>query len=233
MRKPYLILFILLGVSLGNNLYAQTILKGKVISLHDGLVLSGANIKLNSTGCATDENGMFEIISEQGDFQLEVSFLGYKKFKEIITLNRGTNTIEIKLKKTFFTVETVEISAQGFQSEEMRSAARIQKISQKEIGAIPAQKLEGILQYATGVDVDNTLGMFSDKAVVSMRGMGGDNQGRVLVMIDGVPINKSDGGSVNWNAINIANIKDVQIIQGAASTLYGANAMGGAIDIRT
>ena len=233
MRKPYLILFILLGVSLVNNLFAQTTLKGKVISLQDGLALSGANVKLNTTGSATDENGTFEIISEQGDYQLEVSFLGYKKYKANITLDVGTNTIEIKLKKTFFTVETVEISAQGFQSEEMRSAARIQRISQKEISAIPAQKLEGILQYAPGVDVDNTLGMFSDKAVVSMRGMGGDNQGRVLVMIDGVPINKSDGGSVNWNAINISNIKDIQIIQGAASTLYGANAMGGAIDIRT
>lgn len=233
MRKINFTLIILLVVVLGNNIVGQTILKGKVISLQDGLALSGANVKLNNTGCATDENGIFEIIAEKGDYQLEVSFLGYKKYRKNITLNGGIVNIEVKLKKTFFTVETVEISAQGFESEEMRSAARIQKISQKEISTIPAQKLEGVLQYAAGVDVDNTLGMFSDKSVVSMRGMGGDNQGRMLVMIDGVPINKSDGGSVNWNAININNISEISIVQGAASTLYGANAMGGVIDLRT
>lgn len=233
MRKLSLLISLFFIITLGNSLNAQTILKGTIYGFQDGLALSGANVSLNNLGCITDEKGGFEISLSKGEYNLEVSFLGYKKYKKKLTISGGINTIEIRLKKSIFTVETIEVSAKGFQSDEMLSAARVQRISQEDIKSLPAQKLEGILQYSSGVDVDNTMGMFSDKAVVSMRGMGGDNQGRMLVMIDGVPMNKSDGGSVNWNAININNIDEIRIVQGAASTLYGANAMGGVIELRT
>ncbi len=233
MRKLSLLFSLVLFLSTANFLMAQNTLKGVIIDSQNTSALSGANVTINQLGCISDNDGKFEMDLAQGNHTLEVSFLGYKKYKKQISISEGENSIEIHLKKSIFTVETIEISAKGFQSDEMLSSARVQKISQEEIKSLPAQKLEGVLQYSSGVDVDNTMGMFSDKAVVSMRGMGGDNQGRMLVMIDGVPVNKSDGGSVNWNAININNINEIKIIQGAASTLYGANAMGGVIDLRT
>lgn len=233
MRKLSLLISLILIFIIGSQLNAQTILQGRVYDFHDHSVLAGANISINNLGCISDKDGRFEIVLSKGNYTLEVSFIGYKKFKKQFTISEGINSIEIQLKKSIFTVETIEVSAKGFQSDEMLSSARVQKISQEQIKSLPAQKLEGVLQYSSGVDVDNTMGMFSDKAVVSMRGMGGDNQGRMLVMIDGVPINKSDGGSVNWNAININNLSEIRIVQGAASTLYGANAMGGVIDLRT
>ena len=233
MRNLFLLFSLVLILSSAHFSVAQNTLHGVIIDAQNGSALSGANVSINQQGCISDKDGKFEIELSKGDYHLEVSFLGYKKHKKQVSISEGINTIEIHLKKSIFTVETIEVSAKGFQSDEMLSSARVQKISQEQIKSLPAQKLEGVLQYSSGVDVDNTMGMFSDKAVVSMRGMGGDNQGRMLVMIDGVPVNKSDGGSVNWNSININNIKEIKIIQGAASTLYGANAMGGVIDLRT
>ena len=222
MRKLSLLISLILIFIIGNQLTAQTILQGSVYDFQDQSTLAGANISINNLGCISDKDGKFEIELSKGDYNLEVSFIGYKKYKKQLTISEGNNTLEIRLKKSIFTVETIEIAAKGFQSDEMLSSARVQKISQEQIKSLPAQKLEGVLLYSSGVDVDNTLGMFGDKAVVSMRGMGGDNQGRMLVMIDGVPVNKSDGGSVNWNAININNLSEIRIVQGAASTLYGA-----------
>jgi iron complex outermembrane recepter protein len=66
-----------------------------------------------------------------------------------------------------------------------------------------------------------------------MRGLSGNEQARVLVMIDGVPVNKSDGGSVNWNLLDPAIVERIEVVKGPASSMYGSNAMGGAINIIT
>ena len=233
-RIIFLFLATFVFVVVTNNLYSQYLLEGTIIDYKDGYPLPGANIIINNkVGCAADKDGRFSISLDKEKNTIEASFIGYSDYIKTITLEKGKNTIVVKLKKTNLSVETVEISAVGLQSYQMRTPARIQEIPRKEIARIPAQKIEQILQYSPGVDVDNTLGMFSDKAVVSMRGMGGDNQGRMLVIIDGIPANKSDGGSVNWNSINKNSLEEIRITQGAASTLYGANAMGGVIEIKT
>jgi iron complex outermembrane receptor protein len=84
-----------------------------------------------------------------------------------------------------------------------------------------------------GLRIDRSFGIFSTKATVSMRGLSGKEQARVLVLIDGVPINKSDGGTVDWNMINPEIVQKIEITKGAASSLYGGNAMGGVINIIT
>jgi iron complex outermembrane receptor protein len=47
-----------------------------------------------------------------------------------------------------------------------------------------------------------------------------------LVLIDGVPVNKADGGSVNWNLISTCDIERIEVVKGPSSALYGGNAMG-------
>ncbi len=234
MKKVFLCLPLFLMLLFSVKITAQYHIKGKVIDKITKEPLSGANILVNNNkGCATGNDGSFNLDIQEKKIVLVITHLGYNSLNKQISLSKGENAFEFQLDEFNYTFETVEISAKGFLSEEMRTAARIQTIQLKEISNIPAQNVEDVLQYATGIDVDNTLGMFSDNAVVSMRGMGGNDQGRTLIIIDGVPANKSDGGSVNWNAINKNNLKEIKITQGAASTVYGANAMGGVIDIRT
>lgn len=66
---------------------------------------------------------------------------------------------------------------------------------------------------------------------VSIRGLAGDEQGRTLVLFDGIPINTSDEGSVNWNSIHIDNVQRIEVFKGPGSSLYGNSAMGGVINI--
>jgi iron complex outermembrane receptor protein len=61
--------------------------------------------------------------------------------------------------------------------------------------------------------------------------MSGKEQSRVLVMIDGIPLNKSDGGTVNWNQLDPDEIERIEVVKGPVSSLYGGNAMGGAINM--
>ena len=66
-----------------------------------------------------------------------------------------------------------------------------------------------------------------------MRGHNTNEQARVLILVDGVPVNKTDGGSVNWNMIGPDEISKIEVVKGPNSTLYGGNALGGIINMVT
>ena len=56
---------------------------------------------------------------------------------------------------------------------------------------------------------------------------------RVLVLIDGERVSASTGSTIDLTQLSIANIKQIEIVKGASSALYGSSAMGGVINIIT
>lgn len=109
---------------------------------------------------------------------------------------------------------------------------RIEVITRQEINDMPVQTVDDVLGYISGAHVERTNGLTSHSTTVSLRGLG-NVQGRTLVMIDGVPQNTADTGSVNWNRINLEDIKRIEVLKGPAAAVYGSNAMGGVINIIT
>jgi iron complex outermembrane receptor protein len=111
--------------------------------------------------------------------------------------------------------------------------SRINLISGFRIKSLPAVFTDEYLRYLPGVNVSRPFGIFSSKSTVTMRGLDGKEQGRVLVLLDGIPVNKADGGSVNWNLINTGDIERIEVVKGPGSSIYGGNAMGGSVNIIT
>ncbi len=109
---------------------------------------------------------------------------------------------------------------------------RVAIITRQELKDLPVQTVDEALSYISGVHVERPSGNYSFKSVVSLRGLGNE-QGRTLVLIDGVPQNTSDMGDVNWNRINLEDVKRIEILKGPAASIYGNNAMGGVINIIT
>ena len=88
--------------------------------------------------------------------------------------------------------------------------------------------LENALRYVPGVN------MTEDQ--ISIRGSSGYSRGagsRVLLALDGIPFYTGDTGETIWEMIPTAVIKRVEIIKGAASSLYGSTAIGGVINVIT
>ncbi len=104
-------------------------------------------------------------------------------------------------------------------------------VNSEKIETMPSLSADNYLLSIPGVSVSRGA-LFFGSSDVSLRGTGNE-PGRTLVMIDGVPVNKNDDGSVNWNAINTADIKQIEVLKGPGSTIYGGNAMGGVINIIT
>lgn len=92
--------------------------------------------------------------------------------------------------------------------------------------------IDDVLKPISGVTVSRGMSFLDRKSTVSMRGMGSD-QGRTLILLNGIPINKASSGSVNFNMLNLSNIARVEVVKGPGSSIYGGNSMGGTINFIT
>jgi iron complex outermembrane receptor protein len=111
--------------------------------------------------------------------------------------------------------------------------ARISIVGADIIEASPTRLVDDVLRFIPGVNVDRASGIYSSNPSVTLRGLSGDEQSRTLVLMNGIPINASDGGTVNWNKINQYDVERIEVFKGPGSSLYGNNAMGGVINIIT
>ncbi|MCA1585452.1 MAG: TonB-dependent receptor [Acidobacteria bacterium] len=68
---------------------------------------------------------------------------------------------------------------------------------------------------------------------VTLRGVSGSGASRTLVLADGVPLNDPFGSWVYWNRVPVAAVERVEVVRGAAGDLYGADALGGVVQVLT
>lgn len=71
------------------------------------------------------------------------------------------------------------------------------------------------------------------RAVPSFRGLSGSSAGRTLVLLDGVPVNESFSGRINWNRVPLSLVDRIEVVRGGGSMLWGSRALGGVINILT
>lgn len=106
-------------------------------------------------------------------------------------------------------------------------------LSENLIEQTPAGSLDDVLRSVPSI---NLLGVSSYSVhptanFVSMRGLG--YGARSLVLLDGVPLNDSFFGSVQWSLVPLDAVQRVEVIRGGGATLWGNYAMGGVINVVT
>ena len=113
----------------------------------------------------------------------------------------------------------------------------IQVITKKFIQQTGSQKLIDILQQQTGlVLADNPLGQ-ALQGYPNPFGSGIQLQGfdpaYTLILMDGEPLTGRNAGILNLGRIAVGNIKQIEVIKGPATSLYGSDALAGVINIIT
>lgn len=102
-------------------------------------------------------------------------------------------------------------------------------ISSEEIARSGAGSLIDLLQKQRGIEVTRNGGPGTASSVF----IRGANSNQNIVLVDGVRIGSSTLGTANWSALPLSSIDHVEIVYGPASTMYGADAIGGVIQIFT
>ncbi len=213
---------------------AQSI-SGFVRDSENGSPLLGVNVIIENKGTVTDNYGYYEIdLSKQGKYSVTYSSVGYEKqVKEVLLADNESIKIDIQLTKEDVSLDEVVVSATRTENRISQIPGRINMISSERLQMIASPNIDESLQLLPGVNVSRSFGIFSTKSSVTMRGLSGNEQARTLVLLDGIPVNKADGGSVNWNLISTAEVEKVEVVKGPGSALYGGNAMGGIINVIT
>lgn len=104
-------------------------------------------------------------------------------------------------------------------------AVPVSIINQKKIQQAGSLRLNDILQEQTGIYLTNGFG-----TGVQMQGL---NPDYTLILIDGEPLVGRTAGVLDLNRITVGNIKQIEIVKGPSSSLYGSEAMAGVINIIT
>ncbi len=127
-------------------------------------------------------------------------------------------------------LKEVEVSADRFKSPNYELGKDIIIIKASQLQNFPVLSLEQVLRFVPGVDIQsrNSFGVQSD---ISLRG---GTFSEVLMLIDGVRVNDPLTGHFNCNIpIPVSQIERIEIVKGAASAEFGADAVTGVINIVT
>lgn len=211
-------------------LSAQTYtVTGTVLDALTDAPLPGVTILADGAagGATTDVDGHFALDLSSPSVVLTASFVGYQTVSE--TAVAGT-PLTIRLRPT--TTDLLPVVVTAGRSAQARSEApiAIAAISAADLQATKPNLLAEALNRAPGVlmvDLGNEQHAMAIRQPISYKPL-------FLYLEDGVPIRPT--GLFNHNAlieVNSAGVEQVEIVRGPGSALYGAGAIGGAVNFVT
>lgn len=227
--------FILLFFFITNTILAEDIIvKGKLIDKATKEPLIGANVQLKGTnyGAVTDLDGKFEIKAAITlPAKLEITYLGFATQEIAITeknqiVNMSMQAEDIKVS------DDIVVSASRLSERIQTSPSSIQKLNAKQIQSVASGNFYQSLGNLKDVDITTSSMGFQ---VFNTRGFNTTAPVRIVQFIDGMD-NQAPG--LNFPVGNLVGASDldlesVEIISGASSALYGANAFQGIVSMQT
>jgi outer membrane receptor protein involved in Fe transport len=148
------------------------------------------------------------------------------------TLGAG-GSITVVLRPAALT-ETVTVTAGRRELRGVDTPAATTVVSSAELLSSAATTVDDALRFTPGFTLfrrSSSRAANPTTQGVTLRGLSASGASRTLVLADGVPLNDPFGGWVYWSRLPQAAIDRIEIVRGATSDLYGADAVGGVIQV--
>ncbi|WP_302226010.1 TonB-dependent receptor [Veillonella magna] len=130
-----------------------------------------------------------------------------------------------------YTLNPYTVTAQRTKRADLDTPSATTVLTQEQLKATGASTVFDALSFVTGItDFSYGPGGMDYGAMDSRVNIRGIERG-TLILVNGAPINLNGKNSVS--GLNLDEVEQVEVVRGAASTLYGAEAMGGVINITT
>ena len=235
-RKSYAV-FIPLQFLLFNISFSQTgsliEISGKVTDQEKNLPLSDVSVQIKGTvtGTTTNSTGGFVLRTKtQLPFTLVFSSIGFKQ-QELEVKTLGSN-FQVALSTQTVLGSEVVVTASRVAESILKSPVAIEKLDVRTIRETPAPSFYDALENVKGVQMTTSSLTFK---VPNTRGFNIPNNFRFMQLVDGVDMQAATLGVPLGNAIGPTelDIQSVEITPGAASALYGMNAINGMANLIT
>lgn len=219
-----LVVFLSLGTSIA---LAQTTISGTVTDADTKETLVGVNILVKGKviGTITDLSGKFTLnVNQEPPFTLVFSMVGFGS-KEV-EITGGISNLSVELGESTILGQEVVISASRVEESILKSPVSVEKMDIIAIRDVPQASFYDALNNMKGVEMSTQSLTFKS---FNTRGFNANGNVRTVQMIDGMD-NQAPG--LNFSVGNIVGISEldlesVELLPGAASALYGPNAING------
>ncbi|RPH98128.1 MAG: TonB-dependent receptor, partial [Calditrichaeota bacterium] len=208
-------------------------ISGVVVDTKTKLPLPGANIVVEGSlyGGSSGADGVYLINHlPPGIYVLRASMMGYKNQTQgdiRVQVNR-TTSVDFSLEETFIEMDPIVVIAGKTEQRLDQANVSISVVTARDIERRNAIDIKEALETTPGVN------FIGDQ--LNIRGSTGFTFGignKVLLLLDGVPVYASDTGQFNWDMLPPLDIEQIEVLKGAGSTLWGASALGGVVNIIT
>ena len=153
-----------------------------------------------------------------------ISFVGYKTIIDTLKASENKN---YRLEQDVFNLDQVVVTATRTEKALKDAPVITQVITAKDMGNRGISNVKDVLsEDIPGLEFQRG-GFGSD---IKMQGLEAKN---ILILIDGERMAGESGNNVDYSRLNSDNVERIEIVKGAASALYGSQAMGGVINIIT
>ena len=192
-----------------------------------------AGAKVEAVGAAftlTGQDGRFRLQPvPAGLAHLRVAAFAFRLDSTDVTVPPGDSVIwNVTLKGGVFYLPGLVVTA-GKRPESLENvAASVDVLSDTAIARHAVNTVDEAVNRVPGVQFIN--------GQVNIRGSSGFEQGlgaRVLLLVDGVPMNEADRAGIDWDLVPVDDAERIEIVKGAGSSLYGSAALGGVVNIIT
>jgi len=230
--KSRAVSFVLLWITL---LYAVTVsaqreVHGKVYGIGD-IPLCGAVVALKEdikTAASTSSDGSYSLkIPDDREYTMEIFYFGYQRQHYDLKPNES-GELNFILKEDVYHLEQVVVT--GTRTPKLLKDVPIitKVISKEDIVLQAATDIRDLLQTELP-GIEFTYAM-DQQVSLDMSGFGGSS---VLFLVDGERLAGETLDNVDYSRLNMDNVDRVEVVKGAASSLYGSNAVGGVVNLIT
>jgi outer membrane receptor protein involved in Fe transport len=167
-----------------------------------------------------------------GSYTVTVNAQGFRTttIDEVKVETGITKTVDVTLQIGF--EDEITVTASKHEEEVINAPATVSIISEQTIQALPTQNIGDLMREVPGVNVNQ---MSASSFGINTRGASAAGPPAQLALIDGRAIYQDSFSYVAWNIVptSLDEIKQIEVVRGPGSAIWGANAMNGVVNIIT
>jgi len=215
------------------NCYAQNTftIEGSVID-DRGIPISDVNISILGTdrGTISDFNGNFTLDLKAGKTTIQFKAMGYRTLERVIVPEDYRHrSITVKMMEDAFGLDQVVITGTRDRVATKTAPVVVNSIKPKLFDAVNSSTMSESLNFTPGVRLETNC-QNCNTTQVRMNGLGGAYS---QLLINGRPIFSALNGVYGLEQIPSNMIERIEVVRGGGSSLYGAGAVGGTINVIT
>lgn len=128
-------------------------------------------------------------------------------------------------------LDAVVVTATRYPTALVQATGQVAVVTEGEFARRNITRLSDIVNVVPGLAVQPGRGALQGTQALSLRGV--PDERRLLLLIDGIPMNDGYAGSVNLAGMGVQGVTRAEVLVGPTSSLYGGSAMSGVVSFST